>query len=68
MGTVSTALSEEAFAKCITKCIYQTATADVGAAGCSDDEADIRCGICQVVSSLPNICSCNNAFVWMCFE
>ncbi|XP_071920982.1 uncharacterized protein [Coffea arabica] len=47
MGTVSTALSEEAFAKCITKCIYQTATADVGAAGCSDDEADIRCGICQ---------------------
>nr|XP_027079378.1 probable E3 ubiquitin-protein ligase RHG1A [Coffea arabica]XP_027079379.1 probable E3 ubiquitin-protein ligase RHG1A [Coffea arabica] len=47
MGTVSTAFSEEAFAKCITKSIYQTATADVGAAGCSEDEADIRCSICQ---------------------
>ncbi|XP_071916711.1 uncharacterized protein [Coffea arabica] len=47
MGTVSTALSEEAFAKCITKSMYQTATVDVEASGCSEDEADIKCSICQ---------------------
>ena len=62
MGTVSTALSEEAFAKCITKSMYQTATVDVEASGCSEDEADIKCSICQVVSSLPNICFRNYAF------
>ncbi|KAL3498232.1 hypothetical protein ACH5RR_040964 [Cinchona calisaya] len=47
MGTVSTALSDEAFAKCIRKGVYQITYLDVGGSGCCEDEADIKCSICQ---------------------
>lgn len=65
MGTVSTALPEEAFAKCIRKRIYQTTNLDVGATGCSEDEYDIKCSICQVASSLLKMFSRYYAFGWM---
>lgn len=51
MGTVTTALSEEAFAKCVKRTICQATSLDAGCGGCIGDEADIKCSICQVIFS-----------------
>ncbi|GMP83911.1 hypothetical protein CsSME_00037663 [Camellia sinensis var. sinensis] len=46
MGTVSTALSEEALLKCLKRSIYQPTSPAEGAMRRSGDE-DIKCSICQ---------------------
>ncbi|KAL2584161.1 hypothetical protein AAZX31_14G122200 [Glycine max] len=45
MGTVSTALPEEAFAECLKRSIYQSAYTHEC---CNEDKDDIKCCICQV--------------------
>ncbi|CAH9107615.1 unnamed protein product [Cuscuta epithymum] len=47
MGTVSTALSEEAMSKCIRRSIHQVSFKVVGIAGLKGDEDDNKCCICQ---------------------
>ncbi|KAK4422402.1 putative E3 ubiquitin-protein ligase HIP1 [Sesamum alatum] len=47
MGTVSTALSEEALPKCVRRSTYQTTPSEVRVAGLGDDGDDIKCSICQ---------------------
>ncbi|XP_057958667.1 E3 ubiquitin-protein ligase MBR1-like [Malania oleifera] len=47
MGTVSTALSEEALSKCLRRSIYQCASPETEVIGCSGDYDDIKCSICQ---------------------
>lgn len=44
MGTVSTALSEEALAQCVTRSLYEPASL---IAGIEND--DTKCSICQVM-------------------
>ncbi|XVF35743.1 hypothetical protein REPUB_Repub18cG0172600 [Reevesia pubescens] len=47
MGTVSTALSEEAVSKCLKKGIYEaTASEDVNVS-CEGEKDDVKCSICQ---------------------
>ncbi|CAL5414120.1 unnamed protein product [Camellia sinensis] len=46
MGTVSTALSEEALLKCLKRSIYLPTSPEEGAMRCSGNE-DIKCSICQ---------------------
>ncbi|XP_011076797.1 uncharacterized RING finger protein C4G3.12c-like [Sesamum indicum] len=47
MGTVSTALSEEALSKCVRRSMYQTTPSEVRVAGLGKDGDDIKCSICQ---------------------
>ncbi|XP_055820743.1 uncharacterized protein LOC129889468 isoform X2 [Solanum dulcamara] len=47
MGTVSTALPEEAVSKCLQRSIYQGMHSELGAFGGDGDEAEIKCSICQ---------------------
>ncbi|XP_057505059.1 uncharacterized protein LOC130788438 [Actinidia eriantha] len=47
MGIVSTALSEDALSKCLERSIHQPMPPKEGASGCSRDEDDIKCSICQ---------------------
>ncbi|KAL2318275.1 hypothetical protein Fmac_032151 [Flemingia macrophylla] len=48
MGTVSTALTEEALAECLIKNIYQSAPSeDAADETCNEDKDDIKCCICQ---------------------
>ncbi|KAL0407893.1 UNVERIFIED_CONTAM: putative E3 ubiquitin-protein ligase HIP1 [Sesamum radiatum] len=47
MGTVSTALSEEALSKCVRRSMYQTTPTEVRVAGLGEDGDDIKCSICQ---------------------
>ncbi|XP_052209431.1 uncharacterized protein LOC127812903 isoform X2 [Diospyros lotus] len=49
MGTVSTALSEEALSKCLQRSIYQPAILKEGTRGCGGVENDVKCSICQVL-------------------
>ncbi|XP_047974627.1 probable E3 ubiquitin-protein ligase HIP1 [Salvia hispanica] len=44
MGTVSTALSEEALSKCLTRSVYEATTSKVESTESADD---IKCSICQ---------------------
>lgn len=46
MGTVSTALSEEAFTKCLKKSKYVPASPIAGFS--HSDKGDAKCSICQV--------------------
>lgn len=46
MGTVSTALPEEALSKCLKRCCYMPTALFPGLAGCGED--DTKCSICQV--------------------
>lgn len=46
MGTVSTALSEEAISKCLKTSIYQPIPLDV-ALSCSGNNDNVKCSICQ---------------------
>ncbi|KAG4379195.1 hypothetical protein GLYMA_17G198300v4 [Glycine max] len=48
MGTVSTALPEEALAECLKRSKYQSAPLDDADESCNEDKDDIKCCICQV--------------------
>lgn len=48
MGSVSTALSEEALSKYIRKSIYQAMPSEIGQFGSSENEDEVKCAICQV--------------------
>ncbi|XP_004244491.1 probable E3 ubiquitin-protein ligase RHG1A [Solanum lycopersicum] len=47
MGSVSTALSEEALSKCIRKSIYQSMPSEIGEFGSGENEDEVKCSICQ---------------------
>ncbi|KAK4277083.1 hypothetical protein QN277_015135 [Acacia crassicarpa] len=47
MGSVSTALTEEALSECLKTSFYQPATSDDAAVSCDEDKDDIKCSICQ---------------------
>ncbi|KAG6389601.1 hypothetical protein SASPL_151073 [Salvia splendens] len=47
MGTVSTALSEEALSKCLTRSVYEATTSKVDSTDSGDEGDDIKCSICQ---------------------
>ncbi|WMV40330.1 hypothetical protein MTR67_033715 [Solanum verrucosum] len=47
MGSVSTALSEEALSKCIRKSIYQAMPSEIGEFGSDENEDEVKCTICQ---------------------
>ncbi|KAK7410318.1 hypothetical protein VNO78_01018 [Psophocarpus tetragonolobus] len=49
MGTVSTALTEEALSECITKTFYQSSPSEKAAETCNEDknDSDTQCSICQ---------------------
>ena len=48
MGTVSTALPEEAFSNCLRKSIYQFTPQEDASVSC-DGKEDVKCSICQVL-------------------
>jgi hypothetical protein len=48
IGSVSTALSEEQFAKCLRRSIYSQVTSDVN----KSTVDDMKCSICQVCGNL----------------
>lgn len=47
MGTVSTALSEEALSKCLEKRIYVATSSEDANVICEGEEDDVKCSICQ---------------------
>ncbi|KAK4349526.1 hypothetical protein RND71_032281 [Anisodus tanguticus] len=47
MGSVSTALSEEALSKCLQKSIYQAMPSEIGEFGSNESEDEVKCTICQ---------------------
>ncbi|CAN4077155.1 unnamed protein product [Withania somnifera] len=47
MGSVSTALPEEALSKCIRKSIYQAVPSEIGEFGSNGNEDEVKCTICQ---------------------
>lgn len=49
MGSVSTAVSEEALSKCLMRSIYPS---EVELTGSGEDGDDIKCSICQVIYTL----------------
>lgn len=51
MGTVSTALTEEALTESLKRDFYQSAPTDDAADSCEENKDDIKCSICQVFSS-----------------
>lgn len=52
MGTVSTALTEEALSRCLKRSPYMSASLISGISGRDEDE--VKCSICQVQSSWPD--------------
>lgn len=49
MGTVSTALSEDAVSKCLTRSVYEATPSRVETTESGEDGDDIKCSICQVI-------------------
>ncbi|XP_059292094.1 probable E3 ubiquitin-protein ligase RHG1A [Lycium ferocissimum] len=47
MGSVSTALSEEALSKCLRKSIYHAMPSEIGEFGSNGNEDEVKCTICQ---------------------
>ncbi|OMO90619.1 Zinc finger, RING-type [Corchorus olitorius] len=47
MGTVSTALSEEALDKCLKKSIYEATSSEDTSVSCEGEKDDVKCSICQ---------------------
>ncbi|KAM2996110.1 hypothetical protein FF2_042981 [Malus domestica] len=47
MGTVSTALPEEALSDCLKKSIYQFTPQEDASVSCDGKKADVKCSICQ---------------------
>lgn len=59
MGSVSTALTEEALSKCLKRSFYKSAPSDDTAESSNEDKDDTKCSICQVCLQLLN------PFPWM---
>lgn len=53
MGSVSTALTEEAISECLKRSFYQPATSEDAAESCNENKDDIKCSICQVLPHNP---------------
>ncbi|KAG6698442.1 hypothetical protein I3842_08G020000 [Carya illinoinensis] len=51
MGTVSTALPEDALSECLKRSIHESIVPKDAGMGCSGDKDDVKCSICQVFSS-----------------
>ncbi|KAL4302370.1 hypothetical protein GQ457_10G000160 [Hibiscus cannabinus] len=47
MGNVSTALSEEAMSKCLTKTVYELTSLEDSKVRCEIEKDDVKCSICQ---------------------
>ncbi|KAK8491843.1 hypothetical protein V6N13_107239 [Hibiscus sabdariffa] len=47
MGNVSTALSEEAMSKCLTKTVYELTSLEDSKVSCEVEKDDVKCSICQ---------------------
>ncbi|KAL0372027.1 UNVERIFIED_CONTAM: putative E3 ubiquitin-protein ligase HIP1 [Sesamum calycinum] len=70
MGTVSTALSEEALSKCVRRSMYQTTPSEVRVAGLGEDGDDIKCSICQeeyeLADEIGKLVSCQHGYHLTC--
>lgn len=54
MGTVSTAVTEEAISECLKRSFYQSSHSDNASKSCKENKDDIKCSICQVFLFLPS--------------
>ncbi|KAK7384845.1 hypothetical protein VNO78_30548 [Psophocarpus tetragonolobus] len=71
MGTVSTALPEEALTECLKRSIYQPASSDDADESCNEDKDDIKCCICQeeyVVGDEIGSLQCEHKFHVVCIQ
>ncbi|KAK7293670.1 hypothetical protein RJT34_16542 [Clitoria ternatea] len=71
MGTVSTALTEEALSESLKRSIYQSAPSDDGDENCNEDNDDIKCCICQeeyVVGEEVGSLQCEHRFHVICIQ
>ncbi|KAK7320742.1 hypothetical protein VNO77_30499 [Canavalia gladiata] len=71
MGTVSTALSEDALSECLKRSIYQSAPSYDADGNCNEDKNDIKCCICQeeyVVGDEVGSLQCEHRFHVVCVQ
>ncbi|TKY58234.1 E3 ubiquitin-protein ligase HIP1 [Spatholobus suberectus] len=71
MGTVSTALTEEALAECLKKSIYQSAPSDDADESGNEEKDDIKCCICQeeyIVGDEIGGLQCEHRFHVVCIQ
>ncbi|XP_027331856.1 uncharacterized protein LOC113847149 isoform X2 [Abrus precatorius] len=71
MGTVSTALTEEALSECLKTSTYQSAPSDDVAENCEEDKDDIKCCICQeeyVIGDEVGSLQCKHRFHVICIQ
>ncbi|KAL1532343.1 serine-rich adhesin for platelets-like [Salvia divinorum] len=72
MGTVSTALSEEALSKCLTRSVYEATTSEVETTESGDDGDDIKCSICQdeyvTGAEIGSLVECQHGFHSTCIH
>ncbi|KAH6760777.1 hypothetical protein C2S52_008561 [Perilla frutescens var. hirtella] len=72
MGTVSTALSEEAVSKCLTRSIYETTPSKVEFTGSGKDGDDTKCSICQeefaTGDEIGNLVECQHGYHATCIN
>ncbi|XP_027354849.1 E3 ubiquitin-protein ligase MBR2-like isoform X1 [Abrus precatorius] len=67
MGTVSTAVTEEALSECLKKSFYQSNAAE----SCNEDKDDIKCSICQeeyVVADEVGSLQCEHMYHVVCIQ
>ncbi|XP_047972378.1 probable E3 ubiquitin-protein ligase RHG1A [Salvia hispanica] len=69
MGTVSTALSEEALSKCVTRSVYETTTSNIET---TESGNDIKCSICQdeyvTGDEIGSLVECQHGFHTTCIN
>ncbi|RDX58008.1 putative E3 ubiquitin-protein ligase HIP1, partial [Mucuna pruriens] len=73
MGTVSTALTEEAVSECLKKSFYQSSPSDNAAESCNEDkdDSDTKCSICQeeyVVADEVGSLLCEHMYHAVCIQ
>lgn len=72
MGTVSTALSEEAVSKCLMRSIYEATPSQVEITGSDEDGDDTKCSICQeeyaAGDEIGNLVECQHGFHATCIN
>ncbi|GLT53821.1 hypothetical protein SLA2020_270640 [Shorea laevis] len=71
MGTVSTALTEEALSECLKRSIYESAAPEDAAVDCSEDKDDVKCSICQeeyVVGDELGRLQCKHGYHVVCIQ
>ncbi|XVE97257.1 hypothetical protein REPUB_Repub03eG0004700 [Reevesia pubescens] len=66
MGTVSTALSEEALSKCLKISFYEATSLEDANVSCEGKNDDVKCSICQVLSYI-TFHSINEKFMLLVF-